>query len=307
MSGKRKTKRAEVIMAKHISKQYSKEQLEKIKKAELNILYDFIQVCEKYELNYFLVWGTALGAARHQGFIPWDDDLDVGMMREDYNIFAAVVGRELGERYKLSTPLTEKGYASTVVKLQRKGTKFVPYVSRTMDCDLCLHIDLFIYDNMDDRVRTAKRKIWLARRISQVEFLCGSPYPIIKVKGLAGILAKVTCFAAHYIFRFLRVPTAGLYRWFEQVSTSANYKNTKKVTSYQGMDAFGNAVHKRDIFPLRDMQFEDLVVKMPHNYDKMLRLTYGDYRKLPKKQDRVNHAAYVLDFGDGSVLERGRQ
>ncbi len=292
-------------MAANLAKQYDKEELEKLKKAELNILYDFIQVCEKHDINYFLVWGTAIGAVRHQGFIPWDDDIDIGMLREDYDKFTAVVGQELGDRYKLTTPVTEKGYAGTVAKLQRKGTKFVPYISRTMKCDLCLHIDLFIYDNMDNDVEAARKNIRKTRRIAHIIFLCGSPYPLIKIKGIKGALAKAACFMAHYIFKLFRVSTAKQYLKFEKISTSSNHKNTAKMTSYQSLAAFTNAVSIEDIFPLKDIQFEDLTVKIPNHYDKMLRQTYGNYMELPKEEDRVNHGAYLIDFGDGSVLKRG--
>ena len=275
---------------------YDEEVLEKLKRAELNILDDFIKTCEKHDIQYFMVWGTAIGTVRHKGFIPWDDDIDVGMLRTDYDKFVSVVKKELGDRYKLTTPLTEKGFAGTVIKLQRKGTKFVPYISRTMKCDLCLHIDIFIYDNMDDNVERAKKKIKITRHIARVIFLCGSPYPIIKNKGIIGILLKSIYFILHYILKILHVSPARLYQRFESISKSANDEKTGKLTSYQSLAAFTNAVTMEDIFPLRDMEFEDLIVKLPNHYDKILRQTYGDYMKLPKEEDRVNHCAYLIDF-----------
>lgn len=291
-------------MATNLAKQYDEEELKKLKKAEVNILYDFIQVCEKHNINYFLAWGTAIGAVRHHGFIPWDDDIDVGMLREDYDKFVAVVEQEMGANYKLTTPVTEKGYAGTVAKLQRKGTKFVPYISRTMKCDLCLHIDLFIYDNMDNDVEAARKNIKKTRHIAHVIFLCGSPYPVIKIKGIKGAMAKTACFMAHYIFKLLHVSMEKQYEKFEQISKSSNHKETAKLTSYQSLAAFTNSVTREDIFPLKDIEFEDLIVKIPNQYDKMLRQTYGDYMQLPKEEDRVNHGAYVIDFGDESVLKR---
>lgn len=286
-------------------KQYDKEELDKLKKAELNILYDFIQVCEKYHLNYFLIWGTAIGAVRHGGFIPWDDDIDVGMLREDYNRFLEVWEQELGDRYYFTTPVTMKGYAGMIPKLQRKGTTFIPNASRTMKCELCMHIDIFIYDNMDDDELIAKKKIKATRRLAHIVFLCGSPYPIITMKGLIGVCAKVACFFVHYMFRFLHISPAKLYQRFEAISVSANDKDTKEITTYQSVAAFRNSITREDIFPLQDIQFEDLTVKIPNHNDKILRQAYkGDYMTLPKEEDRVNHGAYKIDFGDGSVLKR---
>ena len=91
----------------------------------MEILSDFIGVCQKYNLTYFVVYGTAIGAVRHSGFIPWDDDIDVGMLREDYNKFFEVFQDELGEKYNLLTPEIDGRYACTVTHIQRKGTKFV--------------------------------------------------------------------------------------------------------------------------------------------------------------------------------------
>lgn len=102
---------------------YEPEVLEKLHKIQLEILEDFIYVCEKYNLTCFGVYGTAIGAVRHQGFIPWDDDIDVGMLREDYNRFFEVFEKELGEKYTLLTPEIDNRYACTVTHIQRKGTR----------------------------------------------------------------------------------------------------------------------------------------------------------------------------------------
>lgn len=285
-------------------KQYEPEELEKLKTAELNILYDFIQVCEKYGLGYFLLWGTAIGAARHGGFIPWDDDIDVGMLREDYTRFQEVVEQEMGEHYFLTTPVTMKGYASMIPKLQRKGTKFVPNISRTMQCELGMHIDIFVYDNLDDDDRNAKKKIRRTRRLAHMVFLCGSPYPVITIREPFGTMARTACFLLHYLFRLMHLSPSKLYQKFEKISMSANGTETKRITTFHSIAAFTNKVEREDIFPLKEIQFEDLHVKIANHYDKQLRQYYGDYMQLPKEEDRVNHGADVIDFGDGSVLKR---
>ena len=101
---------------------YDDAVLEKLHRVQLEILSDFIGVCKKYNLTYFVVYGTAIGAVRHSGFIPWDDDIDVGMLREDYNKFFEVFQDELGEKYNLLTPEIDGRYACTdVYKRQRDG------------------------------------------------------------------------------------------------------------------------------------------------------------------------------------------
>ena len=83
------------------SKSYEPVILEKLHQVQLQILADFIKVCDKYDLPYFVVYGTAIGAVRHHGFIPWDDDIDVAMLREDYDEFCKVFQKELGKEYNL--------------------------------------------------------------------------------------------------------------------------------------------------------------------------------------------------------------
>ena len=85
---------------------YDEELLRRIKDSEKDILRKFILICEKYNLDYFVVFGTLLGTIRHEGFIPWDDDIDVGMLRTDYEKFLEVAQKECGEEYFIKTIVT---------------------------------------------------------------------------------------------------------------------------------------------------------------------------------------------------------
>ena len=88
--------------------EYNQETLRKLQKTELEILKDFIKICKKYNLTYFATGGTAIGALRHQGFIPWDDDIDVCMLRKDYERFMEVAPKEMGDRYVFMDTHTEQ-------------------------------------------------------------------------------------------------------------------------------------------------------------------------------------------------------
>lgn len=282
-------------------KQYDEDTLEKLKRAELHILKDFIAVCEKYGLKYFVCWGTAIGAVRHKGFIPWDDDIDVGMLREDYEKFARIARKEMSDHYYVTTPKTMKNYASGVIKIQRLGTRFVPEFSRTMKCRLCLHIDIFVFDNADEDETVLKKKINKVRNLSKVLFLCGSPYPEIPFGGVSGTLAKGICFMAHYLFQWSHLSISKLYDRMEKISKSANYTDTKSVICYNCLRPMGSKMAKEDLFPLKEMEFEGITVNVPGNYDKYLTNYYGDYMTLPPKEKRVNHAAYIVDFGKEGI------
>lgn len=282
-------------------RQYDKDTLEKLKRAELHILKDFIAVCEKHNLNYFICWGTAIGAVRHHGFIPWDDDIDVGMLRGDYEKFVKIAKKEMSDHYYVTTPKTMKNYASGVIKVQRLGTKFVPEFSRTMKCSLCLHIDIFVFDNADEDVELLKKKINKVRTISKILFLCGSPYPEIPMKGILGKIAGAICFMAHYVFRITHLSIRMLYERMEKISKSANYKDTGSVICYNCLKPMQSKMKMEDLFPLSEMDFEGIKVKLPGNYDKYLTNYYGNYMEMPPEDKRVNHAAYIVDFGKDGI------
>ena len=135
---------------------YEPEVLKRLQQTELEILKDFASVCDKYKLPYFVVYGTAIGAVRHHGFIPWDDDTDVAMLRKDYDRFLEVVDQELGDKYKILTPEIDKNYAGSVTHLQRKGTKFVPEFSKDLKCDMCIDLDIFPLDHVAMDPKKAK-------------------------------------------------------------------------------------------------------------------------------------------------------
>ena len=89
-------------------REYTQEELRKIQALGMETLREFIRICEKYGLDYFAISGTAIGAVRHKGFIPWDDDMDVGMLREDYDRFLEVAPGELKGRYELYSASLQK-------------------------------------------------------------------------------------------------------------------------------------------------------------------------------------------------------
>ena len=120
--------------------------LRQLQLCELEILDEFVRVCEKHGLQYYLVGGTLLGAVRHQGFIPWDDDIDVAMPRKDYDKFAEIAGEELDPRYFYQCPETDPNYFLTYAKIRKNGTEV--YEERFKDAKFHkgVFIDIFPLD-----------------------------------------------------------------------------------------------------------------------------------------------------------------
>ena len=129
--------------------EYQPETLRKLHEIQLSILKDVDDLCTRHDITYFLDSGTALGAVRHNGFIPWDDDIDIGMLRPDYDRFLTVAKEELpASTYRLLIPGETLHYAAMFTKVALVGTKF--YTQETIEAglDMGIFIDVFPYDDL---------------------------------------------------------------------------------------------------------------------------------------------------------------
>ena len=166
-----------------VSKPYEKEVLNRLHHVQLEILKDFSVVCQKHSLPYFAIYGTAIGAVRHGGFIPWDDDIDVGMLREDYNRFCKIFEQELGHKYKLLTPEMDGRYACTVTHIQKRGTKFISQVSQNLKCEQCIFMDVFPFDCVAEDIKEQKKQAQKANFLSDCYFWQVHLIHIYHIKG----------------------------------------------------------------------------------------------------------------------------
>ena len=120
----------------------------------LKILKEIHNICVKNNIKYFLSDGTLIGAIRHNGFIPWDDDLDIGMLREDYEKFCSIAQEELPEEFVLQTQKTDKGYGLQFGKVILKNTIWIEKVAKNTKRDYSgLYIDIFPYDKIPEDKR----------------------------------------------------------------------------------------------------------------------------------------------------------
>lgn len=124
----------------------SEQALKRLQKAELSILLAIFDVCEAGGISWWMDSGTALGAMRHGGFIPWDDDIDVGMLRADYDRFLEVAPRLLPEGFSLHTARDTKGFAPLFAKVFLDGTRFETRETREAGLRQGIFVDVFPYD-----------------------------------------------------------------------------------------------------------------------------------------------------------------
>ena len=126
------------------------EDLKHLQKVLLMILKDFIEICEENDLNYYVCGGTALGAVRHNGFIPWDDDVDVYLFRKDYEKFLEIVSKKENDKYTFVNVKTHDDYFLYFTKMMLNGTKFEEWWANQVNFKSQIFIDIFVLDNITD-------------------------------------------------------------------------------------------------------------------------------------------------------------
>lgn len=277
---------------------YEKSVLDRLHKAEMVILKDFIAICEKYDISYFAIAGTAIGAVRHQGFIPWDDDIDIAMLREDYEKFVKVAPNEFNGKYEMMAPELEKKYYNLQPAMVRLGTKFVTENAWAGNYEPGIFLDLFIYDNIpDDEAEAAKiikkcqkyKILYIIRNINHFKLLKGKPF-IQKIKNIISGFIRLG---------LLIVPNSDKKLYDKFMSYAMKYYGKSEhytALSDPGADIMG--ISRDEIFPLVDMPFEDITIKMLNNYEEQLTRHMGDYMEIPPVEKRTNHSPRELDFGE---------
>lgn len=284
------------------NKPYEPQILDRLHRLQIEMLLDLAEICRKYNLQYFAVFGTALGAVRHKGFIPWDDDIDVGMVRDDYEVFIRVVEKEMGDKYQILTPEIDGRYACNVTKFQRKGTKFVSHLSEKLECEQCIFIDIFPFDCVAPTVGKAKKQQLMTLFWDRLLYLCGTAYPIIPYKGIKHNLAAGICWCVHYATKILRLSPRKVYQHFEKESQRYNYLKTGMVTTFGEAISLKYRLPVNKMLPVKEIPFENITINVLSNNIEHLEKTYGDYMKMPPVDQRVNHAPYIIEFGDKKCI-----
>lgn len=163
----------------------------KIQKELLEMYGDILRVCQKYSIVPFLGGGSALGAIRHKGFIPWDDDLDINMTREDYLIFQSVFEKELSDKYILNASNYSLDAISRFPRIMKRGTKYVEIGATNDERLQCLAIDVFLIDAIPENGLYRKIKgcycnalEFIAGRVSSFQNRSATSTALLKAAGM---------------------------------------------------------------------------------------------------------------------------
>lgn len=255
--------------------------LNKLWKVQTDILDEIVRVCERHHLRYFMMYGTLIGAVRHGGFIPWDDDLDIMMPRKDYQAFLQFAKTELSPEYFLQCDETEDGYWLNFSKVRKNNTLFEEPSAKLMGKNMNkgIFVDIFPFDSVADpdsgwlHIRAV-----LAKAINETRYL---------KKGMLSLESMnykmmdqfLKCFShrtlARWYNRLVMNPKEDQCKYYVDFFTSRNYKD-----SIYSKECFGDGMK---------MKFMDSEYTVPIQYDTLLTKEYGNYMQLPSPENRVNH------------------
>lgn len=267
------------------------EYLNQLHNTLLEILDVVVEICEKNDLTYFLAYGSCLGAVRHKGFIPWDDDIDICMPRVDYQKFMEICKKDLPHKYYFQNMETDDRYWLMFGKIRKKGTLFIErYVdNRIFDKEKQgIFIDIFPLEGI---VKVDKRLLRYSKYINKMKvvlFYKIQEKDIWKKDFLRCVIARLFPAKAinvlyMYMVRKVNVSAPRMYVVFAQpypITVGVVYPN------------------QENRIPLVKAEFENKQYYIPEAYEEYLGGLYGNYMELPPEEKRVAHRPVKVDFGE---------
>lgn len=269
------------------------EKMERLHKLELQIALEIRRICEKHNIPYFLTAGTLLGAVRHGGFIPWDDDMDLGMLRENYERFLEVCPEELGEEYMLQTWDTDPNYPFSFAKIRLKGTHIVEGFSEYTDPEKNgLFVDIFPFDSVPDDPAQRKKQ-------ACAYFFCKRLLWIKKGMGVNMKKGSIKQKLKYYGFRVIAgmLSYDGILKHYKKIQTRYNHLKTEKVVTDGSYTYEKESLFRYWVTDLAQVSFEGDSFTSFREKEAYLAYFYGDYMKLPPVEKRNRHQTLDIDFG----------
>ena len=259
-----------------------------LKKIQLEILDVVSAFCEEHNIPCWLDGGTLIGAVRHKGYIPWDDDIDVGMLRPDYDRFIAEFNKS-GGRYRAVCYENTPDFYMPFAKVMDTDTML--YEPDEKGIKLCVNIDIFVYDNAPDDDK-AVNDMFRKRNICYILNMARQARIFQRPKG--NILRRLCVYALRSAVRVF--PRNYFVR--KMIENSKRYINadTKRIGNFVGVARM--TCDKRVFSGFIDGEFEGRHYRIPAGYDEYLRSFYGDYMQLPSPEKRVSTHRFKAFAGE---------
>lgn len=261
------------------------EKTKRVWAVQLHMLDEVERICKKYGLSYFADSGTLIGAVRHQGYIPWDDDIDLVMLREDYEKFVSLAQKELPDHMKLQTVYTEKNYLRGHAQIRDSRTTGCNEEDKKAGYNCGIFLDIFPLDNVPEGKFAAR---WWAGKI---KFLWMLLYTWYRFDYYENKTAMGKCLYA--VGKCLNIPMKKAYGIYEAQCKKYGKKQTEYVCDTVFIRHFEKNLWKREWFEdAVYLPFENRKIPAPKGYDARLKTEYGDYMK-PAKAPTMHGGLYL--------------
>lgn len=257
-----------------------------LKKTLLEMLSWFHNFCIENDLKYFAVGGTLLGAVRHKGFIPWDDDIDLGMPREDYKKLEKLIGNKENGKYYFETPnTTRKGYYYTYGKLFDTDTTLVENSRDKLP--MGVYIDIFPFDGVGETKEEAIKYLSSVKRLQDLL--------AVRVSGIRkgrAFYKNAAVAVARVIPSFL-FNDKKLLKKIDSICSGKNFNDSKYVANMNGAWGLREITTREIVGTPKLYDFENIKIYGIEDYDAYLTGVYGNWRQLPPEEKRVSIHDYV--------------
>lgn len=265
------------------------EDLKNVQNTQKEILREVIKVCEKNDIDYYMFYGSLIGTVRHSGTIPWDYDIDIAMNRENFERFYSIANKELPENLELQNIQDDDVDYIYETRVINKNT--VMYNVNHPERKGHVRIDIFVLDYAKENLHIPKKllsKFVLFIRTASLDSFERKILKFVHRKSSVKMLFLILTDIFSVVFTSKRVSKL-IFKLFCSSTPTDNYS-----TFYSDTVLYPVA----DIEPKKFLNYEDLRVTVPNNYDVVLRRYYGDYMKLPPEEERFtsNLDEYSVEF-----------
>lgn len=265
-----------------------------IRKIYLDILKDILYICKKHNLAPMLGGGSCLGAIRHNGFIPWDDDLDLIMLRKEYDILPELISKEFGEKYQCVGANVSNTPQYPYMKIQRTDC-FMQTIYQSENSYDYLGIDLFPIDNIPN---CSIQRLWHGFWLNFIQYLALCIHFYRERECYATKLLRSTAEGRKIVnFRLLIgkitsifLKEGNLYEFFDRFAAKYQDKETHRLGIPTGREHYFGEIHPRTVFThMTEVDFEGMKAPIPQDYDTYLSVLYGNYMEIPPVDKRERH------------------
>ena len=272
----------------------SEEQLKQLHGVLLEILDDVIQICKEYNLKFILIGGSAIGALRSGGIIPWDDDIDIAMPRKDFEVLCKVVREAYPEKYAMLHPQDRKNFGRVIPKIRLRGTCYRTILEQDLpDCGVFL--DIYTIENVPDQ----KLLRYFQGGMSMAFGFCLACRRLYKGREffksyMPGPGFHVKC-AIGFCLSFATYETWA--RWLDYWHSCCKDEQSEFVTIPADCRHYFGEMNRRDLLcRIAPISFEGRMCYVPADADSYLRPIYGDYMQIPpaEKQERNCYLEFDL-------------